>query len=244
MEVTSEAAVGELVIQLPRASRVFSILEIDFCCNGDRPLGTACAAAGYDCAEVVALINGSETVAVAPPRPTWNEVPLAEITSHIVQFHHRGSRRLLVDVLERIDRIGSAHAAAHPELWHLKRVVEKLAHKLVPHMLKEERYLFRYIDTMEGPVGADDSMLVPLFGTLRYPLQSIHHDHTEDLSLIAMIRRASGEFTAPKDACADFRILYTMLAELAKDLEEHIYLENDVLFPRAIEAERKAQRQA
>jgi regulator of cell morphogenesis and NO signaling len=39
----------------------------------------------------------------------------------------------------------------------------------------------------------------------------------------------------PEEACAKWRELYRALAELERELMEHIALENSVLFPRALE---------
>ena len=86
----------------------------------------------------------------------------------------------------------------------------------------------------------DVSTIVPLYGTVQYPLQSLRHEHGEDLALIERIRDITNRFTPPSDACPRYRIFYNMLADFTSELREHIELENDVLFPRAIEAERKA----
>jgi regulator of cell morphogenesis and NO signaling len=149
---------------------------------------------------------------------------------------------MLVDIVELLDVLISGHAAAHPELWQLKQEVERLTYHLVPHMLNEEKYLFPYMATMERPVGPDRTVLVPRFGTVQYPLQAIQHDHSEDLEFLKTMRKITRDFTTPANACDHHKVLYTMLAEFAHELEEHIRLENDVLFPRAIEIERSAFR--
>lgn len=242
MKISPESVAG-WATRSRRAARVFEVLGIDSCCNTDRTLTSASQAAGYDPDEVAALISGSAPATQAGRNKAWDKAPLTELTSHIVAVHRR-TRRMLVDAVELLDVLVSGHAAAHPELWPLKREVEQLAHHLVPHMLNEERYLFPYIATMDQPVGPDRNILVPLFGTVQYPLQAIRHDHSEDLSLLATIRATTRDFTTPDDACNHYRMLYTILAEFADELDAHIHLENDILFPRAIEVERKASRTA
>jgi regulator of cell morphogenesis and NO signaling len=51
------------------------------------------------------------------------------------------------------------------------------------------------------------------------------------------MREASRDYTPPDDACTSFRALYSALVAFEKDLHQHIHLENNVLFPRAIEME-------
>jgi len=240
MRVTADSRTSDLVRQFPRASRAFEVLGIDYC-HDDRSLAAACSAAGYDVAEIVAILDRAEPAPSKSARENWQEALFARITSHVVDVHHRHARRLLVDLLELIGRVITAHGAAHPELWQIRNALEDLARQLVPHMLKEERFLFPYINSMDQKM-PDRTMIVPLYGTVEYPLQTIRHDHGEDLQIISMLRNVTHNFSPPEKACSAFRILYATLAEFVEGLEKHIHLENDVLFPRALEAERTAAR--
>jgi regulator of cell morphogenesis and NO signaling len=239
MKIAGESHIGEIVDQLPRAALVFEILGIDFCTNDQRALSAAAAAAGCDLDEAMGLLNRRPLSTRAASKSN----SFAEMTSYIVQVHHRRARQMLIDLIELNGRVGAGHAAKHPELWQIKNSLEDIARKLVPHMVTEERYLFPYISSMDQKV-PDASMIVPLYGTVQYPLQSLRHEHGEDLALIEWIRDITNRFTPPPDACPRFRIFYNMLAEFTSELREHIELENDVLFPRAIEAERRAGRGA
>ena len=236
MHIGGESHVGEIVDQVPRAALVFEILGIDFCTNEQRTLSTAAAAAGCDLDEVIGLLNRRPM----PARPAASKSDaFADMTAYIVQVHHRRARQMVIDLIELNGRVAAGHAAKHPELWQIKNSLEDIARKLVPHMVTEERYLFPYISSMDQKV-PDVSTIVPLFGTVQYPLQSLRHEHGEDLTLIDRIRDITNRFTPPSDACPRYRIFYNMLAEFTTELREHIALENDVLFPRAVEAERKA----
>ena len=227
--------VGEFVDQVPRAALVFEILNIDFCTNDQRALSAAAAAAGCDLDEVLALLNRGPL----PARSASRGTSFADMTAYITQVHHRRARQMLIDLIELNGRVAAGHAAKHPELWQIKNSLEDIARKLVPHMVTEERYLFPYISSMDQKV-PDVSTIVPLFGTVQYPLQSLRHEHGEDLTLINRIRDITRDFTPPSDACPRYKIFYNMLSEFTTELREHIELENDVLFPRAVEAERAA----
>jgi regulator of cell morphogenesis and NO signaling len=48
---------------------------------------------------------------------------------------------------------------------------------------------------------------------------------------------ASSEYTAPTDACTSYKALYQDLREFEADLHQHVHLENNILFPRAVEME-------
>jgi regulator of cell morphogenesis and NO signaling len=231
-----ESRVSDIVEQIPRATLVFEILGIDYCHNDQRTLSVAAAAASCDVNEVTDLLNRTE-VAPRPASPKGS-ASFSQMTSYVVDVYHRRARRMLIDLLELIGRIASSHSAKHPELWALKASLEDIARKLIPHMVSEERFLFPYIRSMDGKV-PDTTTVIPLFGTVQYPLQSLRHDHGQDRTLIDRIREITHNFSPPEDACSRYRILYSMLADFTNELREHIEFEDDVLFPRAIDAERK-----
>jgi regulator of cell morphogenesis and NO signaling len=54
---------------------------------------------------------------------------------------------------------------------------------------------------------------------------------------MARIRALSGGFQPPGDACPTYRALYQGLAEFENDLHQHVHLENNILFPRALAME-------
>jgi regulator of cell morphogenesis and NO signaling len=66
-------------------------------------------------------------------------------------------------------------------------------------------------------------------------------EHDAAAEQLREIRRLSSDFTPPADACVTYRTLYEALEGLEKDLHEHIHLENNILFPKAIEMEEGGQ---
>ncbi len=62
-------------------------------------------------------------------------------------------------------------------------------------------------------------------------------DHNFAGNLMAEIRKLSQDYTPPDGACPTFHAFYEGLREFEEDLHKHIHLENNILFPRAIELE-------
>jgi regulator of cell morphogenesis and NO signaling len=62
-------------------------------------------------------------------------------------------------------------------------------------------------------------------------------EHDTAGEMLASVRELSSNFTPPSDACVSYRTLFEALEGLERDLHEHIHLENNLLFPRAIEME-------
>jgi regulator of cell morphogenesis and NO signaling len=115
-----------------------------------------------------------------------------------------------------------------------------LAQELSMHMMKEEMVLFPYIERMEEAVIGGEPILPPPFATVRNPVATMIHEHDSAGILLRTMRQSSGGYTAPTGACTSFKTLYSALAEFERDLHQHIHLENNILFPRAIEMERSA----
>jgi regulator of cell morphogenesis and NO signaling len=75
------------------------------------------------------------------------------------------------------------------------------------------------------------------FGTVRNPIQMMMLEHDGAGYLLKKIREASSNYTIPADACISYQTLYEALEAFEKDLHQHIHLENNILFPRAVEME-------
>jgi regulator of cell morphogenesis and NO signaling len=52
------------------------------------------------------------------------------------------------------------------------------------------------------------------------------------------IRELSNDFAIPDDACTSYKLLFKMIEEFESDLFIHIHLENNIMFPKAIEIEK------
>jgi regulator of cell morphogenesis and NO signaling len=105
------------------------------------------------------------------------------------------------------------------------------------HMMKEEVVLFPYILRMEEAVVAHEPVLPPPFGSVQNPVNMMEQEHDAAGNALRDMREASKGYTAPPEACVSYQALYRALAEFEADLHQHIHLENNILFPRAIAME-------
>ena len=106
------------------------------------------------------------------------------------------------------------------------------------HMMKEERVLFPYIVRMEESVIQKEPVLPPPFGSVQNPVSMMEHEHDSAGEALRAMREASAGYTPPGDACISYQTLYKALADFEADLHQHIHLENNILFPRAIAMEK------
>ena len=238
MTVAADKTIRDLAQEFAGAARVFEKFGIDYCCGGKRGLEEACHEANVSVEQVMDALEAAEYVAcLSAAVRDWEKEPLAELIVHIRDTHHKYTRNEIVRLNALLEKVVSVHGKNHPELNNLRAVFHGLAQELSLHMMKEEKILFPYIVRLEEAVIQKEPILPSPFGSVQNPVAMMEHEHEDALEELRGLRELSANFTAPADACVSHRALYQALSELAADLCQHIHLENDFLFPRAVAME-------
>src|ERR1035437_66891 len=239
MSVISERTVRELALENPAATRVFEKLGIDYCCGGNKSLDEACRAANLNTDEVLdSLEMADQSARAVQEEHNWQTEALADLIAHIKNTHHKYTREEIARLGPLFDKVCSVHGKNHPELQHVRASFRGLAQELTTHMMKEEMVLFPYIVRMEEAVIQREPVLPPPFGSVENPVTMMMHEHDSAGEALLAMRQGSAGYTPPGDACISYQTLYKALADFEADLHQHIHLENNILFPRAIEMER------
>ncbi len=236
MESMMTKAVKQMVTEDHRTAAVFEKYAIDFCCNGGQTLGAACAARGVDPATVVHDLQQLEAIRdTSVFRPA--EWELDALADFIINTHHRYVRRSLPLVLAHIDKVASVHGKNHPELAGIAEHVHAIGDELTSHMHKEEAVLFPYIKALVQTKKQGGDVSTSPFGSIRNPIMMMEAEHRSAGDALSFIRTASNGYTLPPDACTTYTVAYRELEDFERDLHQHIHLENNILFPKAIELE-------
>ena len=241
MSMTVEKTVRELALENPAVTRVFEKLGIDYCCGGNKSLEEACRAANLSMDAVIDSLEMADHSARAVQIDhTWHTEPMADLVSHIKTTHHKYTREEMARLAPLFDKVCSVHGQNHPELQQVRASFRGLVQELTTHMMKEEMVLFPYIVRMEEAFIQKEAVLPSPFGSVQNPVSMMEHEHDSAGNALRAMREASSGYTAPPKACISYQTLYKALAEFEADLHQHIHLENNILFPRAIAME-KAQ---
>lgn len=219
-----DPVLGDLVAANPAAARILDAYGLDFCCHGDCSLGEACRAAGLDAVAVAAAVDALDVVGDTE----WTALDPAALATHIVDTHHAYLHAELPVLDALAGKVRAVHAARHPELDAVGRLVAAVRTELEPHLLKEEHVLFPAIEAIAG--GRRDFP----FGSVETPVRIMRFEHDRAGDLLEELRAATGGYTVPADACASYRALYERLEALEEDTHLHILKENHVLFPAVI----------
>ena len=240
MTVTTQT-VREIALEQPTAIRVFEQLGIDYCCGGRKPLAEACAARNLEIDLVLAALEGAEKKPGIEVE-NWAEKSSESLSSYIVAKHHAYVKRELPRLAQLAEKVVNRHGSTKPELPAIANVLAQLDEELTQHLAKEEAVLFPYIAALEQSVSTGTPKPHSCFGTVANPIAMMTQEHDAAGALIEEIHRLSGNFITPEDACPTFHAFYDGLKEFEQDLHQHIHLENNILFPRAIEFDLLASR--
>lgn len=240
MAVMTARTVRELAVENPAATRIFEKLGIDYCCGGNQSLEQACSRANISVDQVMdSLEMAKEAARATQPATDWNHEPLSELIAHIKKTHHHYTREEIMRLTALLQKVCTVHGQNHPELFEIQTTFKGLAQELATHLMKEEMVLFPYIVRMEEAVIQNEPVLPAPFGTVENPVSMMEHEHDSAGNALRAIRQASNDYAAPADACVSYQTLYKALAAFEADLHQHIHLENNILFPRAISMEKR-----
>jgi regulator of cell morphogenesis and NO signaling len=227
MIITETMTVAEVAAAVPAAVRVFTRHHIDFCCGGRKTLRDACSEQGLPFEALTRALDAETATAAADVRD-WTREPLAVLIDHIVGTFHKPLRAELPRLAVMAARVTNAHAEKAPALRHVEEVLCELSAALNEHMWKEEHVLFPAIEAMSA--GRADPQ-----PWIAAPIAAMEEEHDRAGELLAELRHSTAEYRVPEWGCATLRAFYGALAQLEVDMHVHVHLENNILFPRAIE---------
>jgi regulator of cell morphogenesis and NO signaling len=222
-EINKNTPVGKLATAHPLATRVFHRHGIDFCCGGGKALEDACKARNVEVEAVIEEIN-KELAATDETPQRWDEASFEDLVGHILTVYHQPLHEELprLDVMAR--KVLQVHGDKAPDvLPELVSVFAELRYELEQHMFKEERVLFPMILQGQGSMALG-------------PIEVMQHEHESAGEALRRLRELTNDYTVPECACNTWQALWHGLAALEADLQEHIHLENNILFPRALKS--------
>jgi regulator of cell morphogenesis and NO signaling len=238
MKIQENQIIGELVAKDYRTASVFKKYGIDFCCQGNRTLNEACAAKKIDTNLVVSDLNTliESTSENAIDFKSW---PIDLFADYIEKKHHRYVEEKTLEIKPYLDKICRVHGERHPELLEINEHFNATAGELAKHMKKEELILFPNVRKMVKANQENSKLEEPPFGTVQNPIQMMMNEHSTEGERFRKIETLSNNYTPPEDACNTYRVTIALLKEFEQDLHLHIHLENNILFPKAIELEKE-----
>lgn len=239
MTISKESNIGAVVAEDYRTAGIFEQAGIDFCCNGNRTIQTACIDQRIIADELIKQLQ--ETID-APSRKEdtvsdYKSWPLDLLADFIEKKHHRYVTIQIPVIQAFLEKIVRVHGGRHPELLEIKTLFDESAGELTVHMKKEELMLFPFIRKMVPAKQSGNKNISMPYGTVKNPIRMMMHEHDGEGERFRRIKELSNHYTAPADGCNTYRAAFATLKEFEDDLHLHIHLENNILFPGSIALE-------
>lgn len=236
--INPSMTVREVAIQLPQSTRLFEKLKIDYCCGGNRLLTEACTSAGLEIKDVIGMLQAETETDTSGNGPRdFQDASLTELALHILDTHHVFTKEEMTRLEALIKKVISAHGQNHPELHKVGALFDALCADLKPHMFKEEQVLFPHILGLDQSDAQHRPAPFAPFGTVNNPVRMMMMEHDNAGEILRELRSTTSDYKVPEDGCISYHTLYEALEAFERDLHQHIHLENNILFPRAIELE-------
>lgn len=229
MTIDTEKTVAQFVLEKPGLMRIFDKLGIDYCCGGKLSLQQACEKRGLDAETVLLTVSAMAEAGggLNEAQTDWSKADLTSLCDHIEQTHHRYLAAELPRLQLLVDKVARVHGNNHPDLHRVRDVFTQAGTDLLEHANKEERDLFPLIRRLES--GATEAA-----GSIAALIDELEADHDGTGEALATIRRLTGDYVPPADACGSYRALLAGLEQLERDTHVHVHKENNILFPRAL----------
>jgi len=234
----NDETLGQIAAKDLRKVQVFKKYGLDFCCGGKKTVKEACEEKGLDITQVEQELRKADKLPSSRPIP-YNDWNLDFLADYIVNTHHSYVRKTLPDITAYAGKVMKVHGNLHPELLRIHQLVDEINAELTAHLIKEEKILFPYIKALLAAKDNTQPVQEAQFGTVQNSINIMEMEHELVGKNLDEIRKLSNNYLLPQDACTSYSLLYRMLDEFEEDLHLHIHLENNILFPKALEIEKQ-----
>jgi regulator of cell morphogenesis and NO signaling len=235
-----ESIVRDIVASDYRTASVFQKYDIEFCCGGKWPLETVCMMKGIEFEYLLEELHKVTRPIMLPASIPFEQWDVDFLIDYITNIHHHYLRTTLPEFWPILNRFVDEHLKKDERLYVVQSCFRKLQKETLPHLLEEEQDIFPYIRQLAHAYHDNEPYAELLVKTLRRPIvKMMGTEHDTIRNILFDFRKNTDNYTAPEKACTSHRVVFSKLKELDHDLAQHMYLENQVLFPRAIAMEQE-----
>ncbi|WBL25324.1 iron-sulfur cluster repair di-iron protein [Zunongwangia sp. HGR-M22] len=239
MNTLQTKTVGQMVTENIKTAHIFKKYNIDFCCGGGISIQKACDRSNVSFED---LARDLQNLDQPKSRATdYNNWELDFLIDHIINIHHRYVEENIPMLMQYGTKVAKVHGERHPELLKIQELFAMVATELSGHLRKEELILFPFIKKMLQAKKENTSLARPQFGKVDNPINMMEVEHEEAGEILKKIAKLSNNYTPPEGACNTYRAFFSKLDEFEQDLHHHIHLENNILFPKALQLEKTIQ---
>jgi len=239
-KIEPSSFVTDIVTHDYRTAQVFKKYDIDYCCGGKWALDIACLNKNINTDDVITDLRKVVRQSASNAAINFDSWSIDFLADYILNIHHSYLRNSLPETKEQVTKFLDGHRQKFPELEEIEAIMNRFMKEIPPHMKQEEEIFFPYIKQIYHAHKHRESYAKLLIRTLRKPLVEVmQKEHETTGAGLNRLRILTNNYTPPDNACITHKVTFAKLKELDKDLVQHIHLESNILFPKAIEMEQE-----
>ena len=237
-EIHPNLTARDIVSRDARTADVFRRYGIEYCCGGRWPLEMVCNSQSIHWDSLKSDLERalqSITISNQLPFESWSTDFLVD---YIINVHHAYLRETLPAFFPALAHFTEEHRKKYPALEQLTEDYQQLEQVATKRMQQQETELFPYLKHLAHAAEDNDPYGKLLVRTMGKPFTELvtQEDH---LRLLHSFRTITNNYTPPPSSCSSHQVVFAKLREIDQDMAQHYYLENKILFPRAVEMEKK-----
>ena len=238
-QIEPSSFVTEIVTKDYRTAEVFRKYGIEYCCGGRWPLEMVCQTKSIDIKKLIKELEDATRTVHVPNALPFNEWDIDFLADYIVHVHHHYLKNQLPEIKLLLLKFADEHRKKYSYIPELEKIFLRLYNEMLPHLRQEEEIIFPYIRQITHAFDSREPYARLLVKTLRKPIEEVmNHEHESVVKSAEKMRELTNDYTVPAQACVSHKVVFSKLKELDNDLMQHMHLENNILFPRAIEMEK------
>jgi regulator of cell morphogenesis and NO signaling len=226
-------SLAQIVNSNHRAATVFEKYHLDFCCKGKRSLQQACTESELPVDDILSDLEKTTQQNNDKVSINFDNLSLSQLAEYIVTTHHEYVKKEMPAIAMYLQKVTSKHGGHHPEMLKVFEIFMAVKEEMEQHMQKEEVVLFPRIKELEKQIGMGNQPQINIT-YLKAPITMMEHEHDHAGSALAEIRQLTANYNPPADACTTYRLSFAALEAFELDLHQHVHLENNILFPKAM----------
>jgi regulator of cell morphogenesis and NO signaling len=231
--------IGQIAAKDMRKAEVFKKYGIDFCCGGKKSLQEVCEEKRLNQSAIEAELNGNNAIASDAPVMNFHKWDADFLADYIYNQHHKYYYTEEPAITGLVNKVADHHGGTNNSLLALRSTYNVLIKELNTHFMKEEKVVFPFIKSLVQAKNTGDRSLLPQQMALSEPIRIMESDHEAAGEILEQIRTLTDNYTPPANACNSYQFMFKKLKELDEDLHQHIHLENNILFPKALAIEKE-----
>ncbi len=231
MNTILEKTLATIVTENHQAASVFEKYNLDFCCKGKRSLHEACTEKNVSAEDITKEI---EAIISAPNNKhlPFTEMTEEQLVTYILIHHHFYVKQSMPTIISHLEKVAYKHGERYNYMITVFQLFQEIQQEMIMHMHKEEMILFPRIKEISS--AKMNGQPLPNADFITGPIQVMEMEHDHAGEIMQQIKQLTTNYTPPEGACTTFKVVLNELQAFEEDLHQHVHLENNILFPKAM----------